>query len=89
MKLWLVQINLLSITIRHKKNLLLKSYYLILIFIIDINPRFGGGYPFTHLSGHNYLKAIIAMYLGNDYELKKIGKNIKASKGIKINFANY
>ena len=59
------------------------------IFIIDINPRFGGGYPFTHLSGHNYLKAIIAMYLGNDYELKKIGKNIKASKGIKINFANY
>ena len=24
------------------------------IFLIDVNPRFGGGYPATHLSGKNF-----------------------------------
>ena len=24
------------------------------LFLIDINPRFGGGYPATHLSGMNF-----------------------------------
>ena len=26
------------------------------VFFLDFNPRFGGGYPFTHMSGLNYLK---------------------------------
>jgi carbamoyl-phosphate synthase large subunit len=33
------------------------------IFGIEINPRFGGGYPLTYLSGANYSKWIIEEYL--------------------------
>lgn len=29
-------------------------------FLLEINPRFGGGYPFTHESGGNFVKAIIS-----------------------------
>jgi carbamoyl-phosphate synthase large subunit len=32
------------------------------LFCIDFNPRFGGGYPLTHLSGFNYLKYIFELY---------------------------
>lgn len=37
------------------------------IYLIDFNPRFGGGYPFTHLSGMNYLKTIIKIKLKMKY----------------------
>ncbi|WP_179006902.1 ATP-grasp domain-containing protein [Winogradskyella forsetii] len=33
------------------------------IFAIEINPRFGGGYPLTYLSGANYSKWIIEEYM--------------------------
>ena len=33
-------------------------------FCIDLNPRFGGGYPTTHLAGLNYLEAILKMAQG-------------------------
>ncbi len=33
------------------------------IYGIEINPRFGGGYPLTYLSGANYSKWIIEEYL--------------------------
>lgn len=33
------------------------------IYAIEINPRFGGGYPLTYLSGANYTKWIIDEYL--------------------------
>ena len=39
------------------------------IFVIDFNCRFGGGYPFTHAIGLNFLE-----YLIND---KLNEKNIK------------
>jgi carbamoyl-phosphate synthase large subunit len=29
-------------------------------YLLELNPRFGGGYPFTHCSGGNYVKAIIS-----------------------------
>lgn len=32
------------------------------IYIIDLNPRFGGGYPATHEAGVNLLKLILDMY---------------------------
>ena len=82
----------LSKLFKHVGNIdidLIKEYCTDRIYIIDVNPRFGGGYPFTHMSGHNYLKAIMDMHLGNDYKIKKIGKNIRASKGIKVNFSDY
>ena len=48
------------------------------IFVIDLNPRFGGGYPFTHMYGYNYLKYI----LEDAFNLKKTSIFIKNSKRI-------
>ena len=45
-------------------------------YIIDMNARFGGGYPFTHNSGVNELEAIIRFCRGkelNDLSVKKYG----------------
>ena len=44
-------------------------------YIIDINPRFGGGYPFTHLSGNNFLGKYILNLMG-----KKFKENRKTNK---------
>lgn len=33
------------------------------VYAIEINPRFGGGYPLTYLSGANYSKWLIEEYL--------------------------
>jgi len=43
-------------------------------YIIDMNARFGGGYPFTHNAGVNELEAIIRLCRGmelNDLSVKK------------------
>lgn len=53
-----------------------------IIYIIDINTRFGGGYPFAHLSGKNYFKHIIND-LNNMYyecELNNYTKDITICK---------
>ena len=45
-------------------------------YIIDMNARFGGGYPFTHNAGVNELEAIIRLCRGkklNDLSVKKYG----------------
>ena len=45
-------------------------------YIIDMNARFGGGYPFTHNAGVNELEAIIRLCSGkelNDLGVKKYG----------------
>ena len=45
-------------------------------YIIDMNARFGGGYPFTHSAGVNELEAIIRLCSGkklNDLSVKKYG----------------
>lgn len=56
-------------------------------FVLDINPRFGGGYPFSHAAGANVPKAIVDWHNGittNEklYLTSKIG--IKAMKGFAI-----
>ncbi|MFT6053290.1 MAG: carbamoyl-phosphate synthase large subunit [Roseivirga sp.] len=56
------------------------------IYFIDFNPRFGGGYPFTHHSGLNYLKAIIDLSMGNKAELTSSPREIIGMKGIKLYF---
>lgn len=35
-------------------------------YVIELNPRFGGGYPFSHEAGVNVPKAIIEWAKGND-----------------------
>ena len=37
-------------------------------YLIELNPRFGGGYPFTHYSGGNYVKAIISWLNNESYD---------------------
>lgn len=52
-------------------------------YIIDINPRFGGGYAFTHLSGYNFLARYISNFMGKKF--KDQNKNNKIfSKGISL-----
>lgn len=36
------------------------------VYFIDLNPRFGGGYPATHMSNVNYLDLIIKMVNGEN-----------------------
>ena len=52
------------------------------IFFLDFNPVFGGGYPFTHLSGFNFIKAIINLRKNKKVHLPKKPKIKKISKGI-------
>lgn len=54
------------------------------IYFIDFNPRFGGGYPFTHLSGVNYLKFIIESSLGKKHYIPEFKKSITGFKGLKL-----
>jgi carbamoyl-phosphate synthase large subunit len=54
------------------------------IHVIDINPRFGGGYPFSHSAGFNYLKAIIDDYLGKELCLPRKVDPIIGMKGINL-----
>ena len=39
------------------------------IYGIEVNPRFGGGYPLSYLAGANYPKWIIQEYLVGDVEI--------------------
>lgn len=46
-----------------------------LIYLIDLNPRFGGGYPFSFFSGVDGIGAILDMYMGksvhNEFDKSK------------------
>lgn len=44
-------------------------------YLLEMNPRFGGGYPFSHMSGANYPEAIIAWIKGKSYDFCKFRKN--------------
>tara|TARA_Y100001970_G_C14206577_1_gene844400 strand:+ start:167 stop:1108 length:942 start_codon:yes stop_codon:yes gene_type:complete len=54
------------------------------VYFIDFNTRFGGGYPITHLSGFNYIKALILLKEGKKINFKKNFKVNSFSKGIAI-----
>jgi len=52
------------------------------IYILDLNPRFGGGYPFTHLAGLNYISAILGMALDKNFKMPRSPRIITGLKGI-------
>ena len=56
------------------------------ILILDLNPRIGGGYPFTHEAGLNYLEQILNWSCGNKKKiaLKKKLSSLFFSKGISL-----
>ena len=55
------------------------------IYVIDINPRFGGGYPFTHLSGLNYIDYIISLLNNRTNKINPFNNNnIFMNKGISV-----
>lgn len=41
------------------------------VFVLELNPRFGGGYPFSHIAGANYPSAIVAWASGKDWQPAK------------------
>ena len=54
------------------------------IYFLDFNPRFGGGYPFTHVAGFDYLKAIIDFMKEKKISFKQTKKKIFIMKGINL-----
>ncbi len=57
-------------------------------YILELNPRFGGGYPITHNAGLNFPDLIVKMIqnnLDNDYSnYRNYEENILSMKDIKI-----
>lgn len=55
-------------------------------FVLELNPRFGGGYPFSHIAGVNLPKAIIFWHLNEEVSLSMLTPqyNIKSMKGTQI-----
>ena len=56
------------------------------LFVIDMNPRFGGGYPATHATGTNLISLLIDMVEGKTIEpdFDSYEKNLLVMKEIKI-----
>ena len=56
------------------------------LFVIDFNPRFGGGYPLTHICGYNYLKALLDIIIGNPLNFPNKVRDVVLMKGISIQY---
>jgi carbamoyl-phosphate synthase large subunit len=54
-------------------------------YILEFNPRFGGGYPFSHIAGVNLPKAIVAWLQNKPVDVDALltpKYGIEAMKGI-------
>lgn len=61
------------------------------VYIIDLNPRFGGGYPATHMAGVNFLELVIKLFNQdvikpnfNNYEVDQLTMKDIGIKTVKI-----
>ncbi|MCI6360374.1 MAG: ATP-grasp domain-containing protein [Eubacterium coprostanoligenes] len=59
-------------------------------FILEMNARFGGGYPFSHMAGVNLPKAIIKWLMGENLEtdILKDEINVLSQKDINLVYLN-
>ncbi|MGE0088158.1 MAG: ATP-grasp domain-containing protein [Bacteroidales bacterium] len=48
-------------------------------YFIEMNPRFGGGYPFTYMAGGNFPAVLIDWLLGNKLNMEHLKKNYGAT----------
>lgn len=57
--------------------------------VLDVNPRLGGGYPFSHVAGADLPTAYVAWTQGEDPDSScfEIEHNVKAVKGISLHKA--
>jgi carbamoyl-phosphate synthase large subunit len=55
------------------------------VSVLELNCRFGGGYPFTHLAGGNYVEAIVSWLRGQevDKESLRVRPNVTCTKVLK------
>jgi len=55
-------------------------------YVIDLNPRIGGGYPFSHVAGANLPAALIAWVKGEETEVDwlSVQAGVLAVKGIQM-----
>jgi carbamoyl-phosphate synthase large subunit len=44
-------------------------------YLLELNPRFGGGYPFSHMTGANYPEAIISWLNNEEHDFVNFRKN--------------
>lgn len=53
-------------------------------WFLDANPRFGGGYPFTHEAGVNYLRYIVAVQNGLVPPKLPVPRPVLGTKGLQL-----
>jgi carbamoyl-phosphate synthase large subunit len=58
------------------------------LYCIDFNPRFGGGYPATHLAGFDYLKAVLDMVRGLPPTLPAVPRQVTVMKGLSLHWCD-
>jgi carbamoyl-phosphate synthase large subunit len=56
------------------------------VFLLELNPRFGGGYPFSHMAGANVPAALISWVEAQqpDPEWLRVSVGIRAYKDIRL-----